>query len=197
MLHRIEQIHHRPRLRRRRIARHRRHLHPLLPRSRARQSPLRGMRHPNPIHLLHRTHALLRRERKPGHHWCRLALGNRQRHLPPCHPPSPNHAPQQTQYHHPRPESQHAEISSVRPPDYSQRPHPPHHCRRRSPRSIRPLHPAQRLRRQSVERRDRQFQVLELRVLDPIVADSAQRLHKQHHRRNAQSRDLSRVVQRP
>ena len=57
--------------------------------------------------------------------------------------------------------------------------------------------PGERLRRQPVERRDRELEVLALRVLELRVREAAQALDEQHHRRDARARDLGRVVQRP
>src|SRR6266508_6174756 len=69
----------------------------------------------------------------------------------------------------------------------------------RSAHSSTPIAPPRsldRLRREPVERLHGQLEVLLLRVFEPRVGEPAQRLHEQHHRRDACASDLSRVVER-
>ena len=65
-----------------------------------------------------------------------------------------------------------------------------------SGRSGRGGEPLDRLRREPVERLDRQLEVLRLRVLERRVRQAAQALDEEHHRRHARARDLGGVVQR-
>ena len=57
------------------------------------------------------------------------------------------------------------------------------------------IHPLHRLLRQLVECGHAEFEMFFLRVLDFIVADAVQALHKHHHCRHAGARDLRGVVQ--
>src|SRR5215218_10268696 len=57
-------------------------------------------------------------------------------------------------------------------------------------------HPGDRLRGEPVESRDRQLEVLGLRVLELGVRETAQALDEEHHRRDPGPRDLGGVVER-
>src|SRR5712691_7104271 len=60
-----------------------------------------------------------------------------------------------------------------------------------------PLYPTHRLVRQFIESGHCHFEMLLLGVLDLVVTDPVQTLHKHHHGGNTGARDLGRIVQRP